>query len=121
MSHSFGPHTHRAFFDFREETKDLEGMSADAQVGVLKHKLYVALERAVDFQSRSRDLESQLERLHAETRDRAREHQAFAARSNEELVCARLLCQCLLQTIEAAVALDPSLDLPAPPKRLASA
>jgi hypothetical protein len=67
------PHT--AFFEFREDTKGLEALTAEAQVAVLKHKLFVALERALDFQERSRSLELRLEQFDAEQRVRTREHQ----------------------------------------------
>jgi hypothetical protein len=108
MIHSHGDAGHVAFFDFREETRGLDALSPEAQIGVLKHKLFVALERAVDFQHRSRELETTVERLEAEQRARAREHQAFAARSVRELAEARRLCHGLLRTIELAAAPDPA-------------
>jgi hypothetical protein len=54
---------HAAFFEFLDDTKDLETLSPEAQVAILKRKLFVALERAVDFQERSRSLELALDRL----------------------------------------------------------
>jgi hypothetical protein len=112
MNHSPDPHSQAAFFTFREETKSLETLSPEVQVGVLKHRLLVALERANDFQRRTRDLEAHLERLRTEQDVRAREHQEFAARSGRELATAQLLCRWLLQTLEQAAALD---GPPAPP------
>jgi hypothetical protein len=54
---------HAAFFEFLEDTKDLETLSLEAQIAILKRKLFVALERAVDFQERSRSLERRLDQL----------------------------------------------------------
>jgi hypothetical protein len=106
--------SHQAFFDFREDTKGLETLPPEAQIAVLKHKLFVALERALDFQQRSRSLERLLEQLHSDERARAREHQAFAARASRELCEAQRRCEFLLETIEFAAILDASAKAPAP-------
>jgi hypothetical protein len=54
-----------AIFEFRELTKFLPDMSDRQQVTTLKFELFHALERALDFQDRSRAAESRLAELEA--------------------------------------------------------
>lgn len=128
---------HAAFYDFREATQGLTELPEDEQVLILKYELFQALERAVDFQDRSRDVERQLEQAKAEAGARADEHRAFATHAARELVsvkvayeeqlntvhdaylamkrrCATLdeICRSLLLTIERAACPDGSSDLP---------
>jgi hypothetical protein len=79
-------YAHAAFFDFREATKDLVALSESQQVHALKGQLFQALERASDFQSRSRRVEEQIDHLKSQAAARIREQQAFAAQIHSELV-----------------------------------
>lgn len=93
----------QAFCDYREQTRGLEGLAAETQVGVLRHKLFAALERAHQWQRRTEELDAAVGRLELDQRSRACEHQEFAAWASRELAGARAICRGLMRTIQAAV------------------
>jgi hypothetical protein len=68
-------HSHSAFFDFQEATKDLDTQSEAQQIHILKLELYFALDRAADLRTRTTTLEREVGALTA---------QAHAARQQLE-------------------------------------
>jgi hypothetical protein len=109
------PH-HSAFFEFSEVCKTLAPLSERQQLLQLKYELFHALERAHDFQSRARTLETSAEaqnafgrHAQAELAATTREYEKKIRTTRLELVAAQTsgevleeLCQDLLLTIQQA-------------------
>jgi hypothetical protein len=72
---------HAALFDFWKATENLTALPSNGQIELLKYQLFVALERAADFQSRAVDAEQKLDQYDA----LFREQQELAAQQAAEL------------------------------------